>query len=292
MDTPFIFNKYVTGTNFVARTNELNTLVGRIKKKEHCLIYEPPKSGKRSIVHQVFTKLRQDSYNFTPCFINLFNVRSEDELLRNIRTSLVHSFAKTDPEIRALEEDLMLDQIREMKEYRDLILNLSEALSSKFNTNIVVYFQEFQELLNFEQPEDTIALLDRVWRTHTHTTYLITGSFVNAMKELFENRKWFYRFAERIRLEKIEERFFYRVHYQELPKIRQSRLTRTCIPHVQPHRWPPMLHTATCRHCVRQHTRFFNRNHTPRIFRRANRTPLIPIPANHKQAHTLSAQLP
>lgn len=232
MDSPFVFNKFVTGSNFVTRSRELDTLVERIKKKEHSLIYEPPKSGKRSLVHQVFARLRQDSYNYTLCSINLFNVRTEEALLRSIRTSLINSFASaqakgatsahgnsiasahgnsiTNPDslIRELEEDLMLDQIREMKEYRDLVLNLPEALSAKFNTNVVIYFQEFQELLNFEQSDDTIALLDRVWRTHTHTTYLITGSFVNAMKELFENKKSFYRFAERVKLEKIEERLY------------------------------------------------------------------------------------
>jgi len=208
MDSPFIFNKYVTGSNFVARASDLGTLVERIKKKEHILIYEPPKSGKRSLVQQVFIKLRQDSYNFTLCTINLFNIRTEAALLKSIRTSLVNSFANTESQIRQLEEDLMLDQIREMSEYRDLVLNLPEALSAKFNTNVVIYFQEFQELLNFKNPEDTIALLDRVWRSHTQTTYLITGSFVNAMKEIFVNNKSFYRFAERVKLAPIEEHLF------------------------------------------------------------------------------------
>lgn len=208
MDSPFIFNKYVTGSNFVARASDLGTLVERIKKKEHILIYEPPKSGKRSLVQQVFIELRQDSYNFTLCTINLFNIRTEAALLKSIRTSLVNSFANTESQIRQLEEDLMLDQIREMSEYRDLVLNLPEALSAKFNTNVVIYFQEFQELLNFKNPEDTIALLDRVWRSHTQTTYLITGSFVNAMKEIFVNNKSFYRFAKRVKLAPIEEHLF------------------------------------------------------------------------------------
>ncbi|MFA6334605.1 MAG: hypothetical protein WCX48_03500 [Bacteroidales bacterium] len=208
MDSPFIFNKYVTGGNFISRARELDTLVDCIKKKEHSLIYEPPKSGKRSLVQQVFIKLHQDSYNFTLCTINLFNVRTEAAMLKSIRTSLVNSFANTESELRELEEDLMIGQIREMSEYRDLVLNLPEALCSKFNTNVVIYFQEFQELLNFQSYEDTIALLERVWHSHTQTTYLITGSFVNGMKEIFVNKKSFYKFAERVKLQPIEERLF------------------------------------------------------------------------------------
>ncbi|MFA5849850.1 MAG: hypothetical protein WC833_08195 [Bacteroidales bacterium] len=208
MDSPFIFNKYVTGLNFIPRVNELTTLEELIKKREHSLVYEPPKSGKRSIMQQLFIKLRQDSYSFKVCTIDLFNVRTEEDLLFSIRTALVNGFANTQVEKEMLEEDLMLDHIREMTEYRDLVLNLSEALAAKFDTNVIVYFQEFQELLNFENPEETLALLERVWRTHTQTTYLITGSCVNAMKEIFVNHKNFYRFAARVKLEPIEERLF------------------------------------------------------------------------------------
>ncbi len=208
MDSPFIYNKYVSGSNFIPRTAEIDILTDRIRKKEHSLIYEPPKSGKRSLVKQVFTKLNQESYKFTLCTISLFNVRTEADLLRNIRTSLVNSFANTESEVLQLQEDLMIDQIREMSEYRDLVLNLSEALCSKFSTNVVMYFQEFQEILNFSTYDDTVALLERVWLSHTQTTYLITGSFVNGMKEIFVNHKNFYRFAERVKLQLIEERLF------------------------------------------------------------------------------------
>ncbi len=208
MDSPFIYNKYVTGSNFVARTNELNTLVENIKKKVHSLVYEPPKSGKRSLIQQVFAKLNQTSYNFKVCSVNLFNVRSEDKFLQNLRTALIDCFATTEAQKEELEEDLMLNHIREMVEYRDLVLNLPEALSAKYNTNIVVYFQEFQELLNFQTSQETLELLERVWHSHTKTTYLITGSFVNAMKEIFENNKTFYKFAKRVKLTQIEEHLF------------------------------------------------------------------------------------
>jgi hypothetical protein len=208
MESPFVYNKYVSGGNFVPRNGEITTLSERIRKKEHTLIYEPPKSGKYSLIQQVFIKLHQEGYNFTVCQVDLFNVRTENELLRKIRTSLINSFAHTLAEKERLEEDLMINFIREMSEYRDLVLNLPEALSLKFKTNIVLYFLEFQELLNFQNPDATISLLERVWLTHSHTAYLITGSKVNAMKEIFVNNKTFYRFAERVKLNPVEEKFF------------------------------------------------------------------------------------
>jgi len=208
MESPFIFNKPVAVADAIPRINEVNTITDRLIRKKHILVYEPPKNGKYSMMQQVFSKLKQENHKYKLCKIDLFNVRSEADLLRVIRTSLVECFAKTDAERERLEDDLMISYLHEMNEYRDLVLNLSEALSSKFNINIIMYFIEFQELLNFEDPDSTIKLLERVWRTHTNTTYIITGSHVNAMKQIFEKDKYFYRFADRVKMQQIPEILF------------------------------------------------------------------------------------
>ncbi|MEA5005248.1 MAG: hypothetical protein VB022_02435 [Rikenellaceae bacterium] len=205
MESPFVFNKPVTAADAIPRINEVNAITERLTRNKHVLVYEPPKSGKNSLMQQVFNKLKQDHYSFKLCTIDLFNVRSEADLLKAIRTSLVECFAKSEDAKEKLEEELMISYIHEMNEYRDLVLNLSEALASKFNTNIILYFIEFQELLNFEQPDKTLKLLERVWRDHTGTTYLITGSEVNAMKQIFERDKYLYRYAERVKLHQISE---------------------------------------------------------------------------------------
>jgi len=208
MESPFIFNKPVAVAEAIPRINEVNTISDRLTRKKHILVYEPPRSGKHSMIQQVLAKLRQENYKYTLCTIDLFNIRSEADLLRIIRTSLVECFTKSDTERERLEEDLMISYIHEMNEYRDLVLNLSEALASKFNTNIIMYFREFQELLNFDDPDKTMKLLERIWRDHNGTTYIITGSQVNAMKQIFEKDKYFYRYSERVKLQQIPEPLF------------------------------------------------------------------------------------
>lgn len=205
MESPFVFNKPVAVADAIPRINEVNSITERLTKNKHVLVYEPPKSGKSTLMKQVFNKLKQDRYSFKVCTIDLFNVRSETDLLKAIRTSLVECFASSEDEKEKLEDELMISYIHEMNEYRDLVLNLSEALASKFNTNIIIYFVEFQELLNFENPDKTLKLLERVWRDHTGTTYLITGSELNAMKQIFEKDKYLYRYAERVKLQQIPE---------------------------------------------------------------------------------------
>ncbi len=208
MESPFVFNKPVAVADAIPRINEVNAITERLTKNKHVLVYEPPKSGKNSLMQQVFNKLKQDRYSFKVCNVDLFNVRSEADLLKAIRTSLVECFAKNDNEKEKLEDELMISYIHEMNEYRDLVLNLSEALASKFNTNIIIYFAEFQEILNFENPDKTLKLLERVWRDHTGTTYLITGSELNAMKQIFEIDKYLYRYAERVKMQQIPELLF------------------------------------------------------------------------------------
>ncbi len=205
---PFIFNKPVNVTEAIPRNNEVMKITELLTNKKNVLINEPPRCGKYSLIQQVIDKLKHDKYPFKLCTIDLFNIRTEADLLRAIRVSLINCFANSDLEKEKLEEDLMISFIHEMNEYKDLVLNLSEALASKFKTNIILYFIEFQEILNFENPDKTLKLLERVWRDHTGTTYLITGSQVNAMKQIFEKDSFFYRYIEKINFQQIPEHLF------------------------------------------------------------------------------------
>ena len=58
MDTPFVYDKYVTGKNFVGRKTECTVLANRLDAGENVCIYEPPKSGKMSLVQQSLYNLR------------------------------------------------------------------------------------------------------------------------------------------------------------------------------------------------------------------------------------------
>ena len=50
MDTPFVYDNYVTGRNFVGRKMECTILSNLLEAGEHVTLYEPPKSGKMSVV--------------------------------------------------------------------------------------------------------------------------------------------------------------------------------------------------------------------------------------------------
>ena len=58
MDSPFLYNKYVTGQRFIGRKEECTILTNLLSQSENVVIWEPYGTGKKSIVHQVLTKMR------------------------------------------------------------------------------------------------------------------------------------------------------------------------------------------------------------------------------------------
>ncbi len=227
MDSPFVFNKFVTGTDFIARTGEQNLLFNMLKQRQHCLIYEPAKSGKRSLIQQTILRMQKEAGNFTLCNINLFNVRTRRAFVKKFTNHLFSLFATTVTEWESLASELLAGTPYKVeapeystksisvdfgpvlsKEHICSILKLAEKLSEKYSTNIIVYLEEFQEINLHEDADDTFKLMEKCWMDSRHCTFLITGSFVNEMKEIFEEKRFFYRFAERIKLEPIDEKSF------------------------------------------------------------------------------------
>jgi len=64
MDTPFIYDKHVTGRYFIGRRSECMVLGNLLRAGEHVSIYEPPKTGKKSLIHQTLYNLRNDGLQF------------------------------------------------------------------------------------------------------------------------------------------------------------------------------------------------------------------------------------
>ena len=223
MDTPFTYNKFVTGSNFIARQKELTLLTNLVRQGQHSLIYEPPKSGKKSLVQQALINLRKENHSFSAANINLFNVRTKRLLLCKLCNTLLDLFSNSLDEkdkllselcpgisYFSIEDQMDSDPEIDTRPIDDdttrSLLNLPELLSQKFSVKVVVYIEEFQEILLQDNSYDTLDIIEKAMMEHKHSTYIITGSFVNSMKEIFEEKKYFYNFAERIKLEPFDEK--------------------------------------------------------------------------------------
>lgn len=227
MESPFIFNKFVTGQDFIPRSAELNLLTDMLNQRQNCLIVEPSNSGKKSIVNQAILTLQKESSNFHLCKIDLFNVKTQHDFFSKLINKLLRplaarhdelqrlakeylnkvSYSISNPENNTLPGTISISKSLNYSQKTD-ILNLPNILSENYSTNFILYFEEFQEIATHNDSEETLELINKTWSAHQNCTYLITSSFVNTMTELFIDKNLLNGKIERIRLEKINEKCF------------------------------------------------------------------------------------
>ena len=95
MESPFIYNKYVTGKNFIGRKGDITILGNLMSAGENISIYEPPRSGKTSAIQQAFFNMRIQGKRFAIAEVNMTATRSIGQLLLQIGDSCIRAFAST-----------------------------------------------------------------------------------------------------------------------------------------------------------------------------------------------------
>lgn len=226
MESPFEYNKFVQGSQFIGRNKEVAHICNLLRNGKNVLMYGPAKIGKQSLVYNAIERLLHDLKDMTFCEINLFNIRCMEAFLLKFTNELVSHFASTPAEWSSILQNnlphapyipnpdkgkteytyiskspLSIKQIEE-------ILMLPDKLAQEYRTHIIFYFKQFQDIQLFDTPHDLFLLLEKVWGKQCNTNYIITGDRFNAMDEIFQKRKYFYHFAEHVDIPPIEEKIF------------------------------------------------------------------------------------
>ena len=81
MDKPFVYDNYVTGRAFVGRKYDCTILGNLLEAREHVVMYEPPKTGKMSLIQQTLFNMRASAKQFMVIHVNMFNVRTIEDFL-------------------------------------------------------------------------------------------------------------------------------------------------------------------------------------------------------------------
>lgn len=228
MDTPFIYNGYVTDKNFIGRATERKILANLIKAGEHVSIYEPPKTGKMSLLMQVFSDLKNERTQFVVAMVDMLNVRTLEDFLMKFGTAVIKLSASTPDDYASIVETYLdgthfvFDRVQFINTGQILSLNwkpdendiaelmmLPQKLALAKGMRYVVVLNEFQNLMNADEYETVFKIMEtqmkeRDRKAPYQAVFVMMGGMVNAMKLIFDEKRYFYRQVNRVALSNVD----------------------------------------------------------------------------------------
>lgn len=230
MEYPFVYDKYVTGRNYVGRKSECNALSNLLDSGENISIYEPQKSGKMSTVQQTLFNMRMAGRQFLVGQVSLFNVRTIEDFLLKFGSSVIRPISSTPEEYKDLisrhldgthfvfdasrfascDEVISLNWAPDRNDIEQM-LRLPYRIARERGMTYFMIIEEFQSLLHTDEHEEVFEILETIFAERDKSdkasaSYILLGSLVNAMKYIFEEKKWFYRQVEHLPLCPVEDR--------------------------------------------------------------------------------------
>ena len=231
MDVPFIYNRYVTGKNFVGKKTDCGVLQKMMEQNADICMYGPPKSGKMSLIQQAIFDMRLAGKQFFTIRISLYNIRSLNAFLTGFGSALIRPMASTPAEYAEMVSECLpgthfvFDQ--ERFSVADEVVSLNwdpdaddilqmmrlPLLASRMkNAPVYVIFEEFQNLLMLGETvyesvfRAIVSVLNEKKENPANFSFIMTGSKVNAMKFIFEERRYFWRLVEQLPLHDTDSR--------------------------------------------------------------------------------------
>ncbi len=225
MKKPFNYGRLTREDYFTNRTKESRWLEMQINAGINCMLISPRRWGKSSLVWHTARRMKAKNKKLIFCFIDLYNVRSEQEFLQLYSSTIIkavsNSFEDAVRNVRnffkqllpavnispdpATELELSFNW-KELKKNISEVLNLPDKIAKQKNIEIIVCVDEFQ---NISFMEDGLAFQKKLrahWQTHQDITYVLYGSRRHLMMDFFTKSSMpFYKFGEILFLEKIAE---------------------------------------------------------------------------------------
>lgn len=227
MDTPFIYDRFVTGKNFIGRKTECTILGNLIAQGEHISIIGPPRSGKTSIIQQTLLNARMGGFSFQTGLLSAFNIRSKEQFLQRFGAEVIRMFAATPDEYAALVNLYLggthflfdADAFARSGEIISLswdvdesdmnaLMRLPFALARERQVRLVMIIDEFQNIDRVEGGDALFRAMGTAMREDSGKMFslILTGSKVNAMEEILYRRTCFARLVERLPVQPVDER--------------------------------------------------------------------------------------
>ena len=230
MDSPFLYNRYVTGQHFIGRKEDCAILGNLLTQSENVVIGEPFGTGKKSLVHQVLTKMKVSGDKFAVGEVTALDIRRGEDFVKRLGAAVIRIVASTPDEYERIvtnylggthfvfdrkafaDNDTILSTNWDLDE-NDLraALRLPYTLAAERGEKMYLIVDEFQNVDLADDGELVFNLMEEAMDGAKAEginlfSYIFIGSQVNAMDDIFIKRHFFYRRITRLRLSKVEER--------------------------------------------------------------------------------------
>ncbi len=223
MKAPFVFGKIATKADFTDRENEVLRLASNFISGTNSILISPRRWGKSSLVVKASEVVLKKNRKIKFCFVDLNNVRTEEEFYKNLATAILRT---SSTKIQVIGENarkfmgrfipnltfslgpgteikLGLDWKEVRRDPADII-DLPEKLASDSGINIIICIDEFQNISEFEDPVAFQKQMRAHWQHHQNVSYCLYGSKRHMMMDVFSSPSMpFYKFGDIIFLEKI-----------------------------------------------------------------------------------------
>jgi len=223
MRNPFQYGGVVSGESFCNRTREAADLRRSVENAEKLFVYSERRLGKTSLIRKVLAELPEEDY--LTVYIDLWPTDGEtsfvlacakayseamatttDKLLNTAKTF----FGRLVPSVSANEEgkpvvSFGFDQKRPDIPLVEDVLNMPARAAAKDGRRVVVVFDEFQQILEYES--DTVERLLRSSIQHqTDVAYIFCGSRKHLIRQMFmDSQRPMYRSGAHYPLGLIDE---------------------------------------------------------------------------------------
>lgn len=224
MDSIFIYDRPVHGKEFISRRKDVGLVQNMVFGGESVALYGEPKSGKMSLVEQVFTTAKMTGEKFLVADVDFTTCRTTEDILTTFASALIRCCGTSAVEYGTLIKTFLegthfvFDQERFHSDGDVVSMNwvvdqidmqrafaLPEKLAEFKGTRIVVLVRQFQNIRCPQESEELLLALEKVVsRANPQCPFVFTGSFLNGMKDVFETRRWFWRCVVRYRMAPVE----------------------------------------------------------------------------------------
>lgn len=221
MENPFVYGESVEGSFFTNRVKEIQELKAELRNGQNIIIFSPRRYGKTSLIKKVLADLKKEG--LLTLYLDLFFVNSKQKFIETYAQAVARGLrgplAKIIVQIRDLIPKLIPKIVvragggtvfefdfDRTKKISPILIDLYESvhqLAQRQKKKAVLVFDEFQELLSFDDGEIEAGLRSK-FQFHRNVAYVFLGSKRNLMQKLFEDKnRPFYNSGRKYPLKKI-----------------------------------------------------------------------------------------